>query len=518
MDEQSNSGGMLAIHESIQDISFSGLCALASDAYNGVSTDVEREQIKGIFRSRALELGKEAVRSVNAIFASLDKARRLEAAQDQRSASFRRASENPVWLELDKNGTPVDSLNNYLTIMRGNEGMYPKIRYNLLKAAPEIHYVDPVRNTLTIKPWEDADEAESQRYIEERYHIFSDMKHKKALTLLFHEREYNPVLDIVDNLPAWDGQERISEFLVKWMGCEDTPYTREVSRLIFAGGINRLYNPGCKFDDVVVLVGTRQGEGKSTIIRWLAIHDDYYSECTQFDGSVSVEQLEGAWICEISEMLALRRASEQEAVKAYITRQIDKYRKPYARNPTNLPRRCIFIGSTNVQNFLSDKTGNRRWYPVQVNMSGYDLYDMEKECREYILLCWAEARDKFRQGKMQNFANKSLISDYREAQSAAMEDDWRESSVVDYLSKCKVGDKVCIRQVYREALPLDGDAIKDPNKKEAHDISIIIDKMLDWKRLEGSVKINDTYGKQRGWVKIFGAQRTDNDEEVEIPF
>jgi len=520
MDEQNNTDGMLAIHESIKDLSLAAMSSLAKDAYYGVSSDVEREQIKGIFRSRALEIGKEAVRSINCIFASLDREKRTEETQLQRSQAIRNAADKPVWLDLDKNGAPIDSLNNYLAVMRSDEGMYPNIKYNLLKAAPEIHIIDHLRNTVTIRSWEDADEAESQRFIEEKYHIFSDMKHKKALTLLFHEREYNPVLDIVDRLPPWDGVERIGNFLVKYMGCEDTAYTREVSRLIFAGGINRLYNPGCKFDDVVVLVGTKQGEGKSSIIRWLAIHDDYYSEVTQFEGNQAVEQLEGAWICEISEMLALTKTTEQEAVKAYITRQVDKYRKPYARNPSNLPRRCTFLGTTNTERFLKDKTGNRRWYPVKVNMSGYDLYGIEAECREYILLCWAEARDKLKQGKMPNFAKRELIQEYRAAQANSMEDDWRESAISDYLAKYSVGDRVCIRQVAREALPIDGDAPKDPTRKEAHEIGLIIDKMSDWKRFDGSSRINDTYGKQRGWIKVSNdtVPSSSEDPDFELPF
>ena len=521
MDEQiSNSDGMLAIHESIKDLNLAAIVANAPTAYYGVESDVEREQIKGIFISRALELGNDAVSIIKKTFSTLDRAKRLEEAQEKKQIALQVASAMPVWLELDRNGQPIDSLNNYITIMR-TDSKYANYKYNLLKAQPEIHIVDHVKKTITIKPWEDADEAESQRYIEEQYHIFNDTKHKKALTLLFREREYNPVLDIVDNLPAWDGVPRISEFLIKYMGCDDTPYTREVSRLIFAGGINRLYNPGCKFDDVPVLIGTKQGEGKTTIIKWLAIHDDYYSECTSFDGGASIEQLEGAWICEISEMLALKRASEQEAVKAYITRQVDKYRKPYAKNPTNLPRRCIFVGSTNVQNFLSDRTGNRRWYPVTVNMSGYDLYDMEQECRDYILLCWAEARDKFKAGKMPNFADKNLVEDYREAQANSMVEDWRDSAIIDYLSKMDVGDKVCVRQIAREALPMEGDTIRDPSRADAHVISLIMSKQANWQRSNKPIHISAEYGTQRGWVKIAPDEPvtdTGIEKEVEIPF
>ena len=514
-----NEDGMLAIYDSIKNYSASELVSKFPTAYQFVESPIEKEQIYGIFRDRASQIGNGATKSIDTIHKALVDADRADEKAIKRSMAIERARENPVWLDLDRNGIPVETMNNYLNIML-NDSHYRGYRYNVIKAAPEIDRSDPVKGIVKIHAWEDADEAESERYIEERYGMYSDQKHRKALLLLFREREYNPILDIVENLPPWDGVERVKNFLTKWMGCDDVPYTQEVSRLIFSGGINRLYNPGCKFDDVPVLIGCRQGEGKSTIIRWLAINDEFYSEVTQFEGGVSVEQLEGAWICEISEMLALSKTAEQEAVKAFITRQVDKYRKPYARNPSNLPRRCIMVGSTNSQRFLKDKTGNRRWYPVNVNMSGYDLYDMEQECRDYILLCWAEARDKFKQGKMPNFADKSLVSNYRQAQENAMEDDWRVDAVIDYLSKFNVGDKVCIRQIFREALPMDGDSVTDPSKKDSHEIGLIMDKQPCWKRCAGSTWINSTYKKQKGWVKVADdpTGASESKGEVEIPF
>ena len=513
--DKNNRDGMLAINEAISDQQLNGLCAIAPQAYQGVSGAVEKNQVRGIFISRAMQLGTDAVKILNKIFDQLEKADRLSEEEAQKVSNYNAANEFPVYLDLDKNGVPVSSLNNYQRIMFFDP-QYEKYHYNLLKAAPEIHLIE--NGKLTIKDWEDADEAESQRYIEEQYKMYSDQKHKKALLLLFQEREYNPVMDIVEALPAWDGTERIGAFLTKWMGCEDSDYTREVSRLIFAGGINRLYEPGCKFDDVPVLIGTKQGEGKSSIIRWLAINDNYYSEVTQFEGKESIEQLEGAWICEISEMLALNKTSEQEAVKAFITRQIDKYRKPYARSPSSLPRRCVFIGTTNNRRFLKDKTGNRRFYPVEVNMDGYALHDIEQECREYILQCWAEARDKYKRGEMKNFANRDLVATYRAVQDAAMEDDWREGAINEYLAKFSKGDRVCIRMVAREALTMQDETPKDPTKKDAHEIGVMIDKNPEWRRLNGMYKINNVYGRQKGWEKIVGSESDGEDYYDELPF
>ena len=181
------------------------------------------------------------------------------------------------------------------------------------------------------------------------------------------------------------------------------------------------------------------------------------------------------------------------------------------------------IGSTNTQFFLSDKTGNRRWYPVKVNMSGYDLYDMEKECRDYILLCWAEARDKFKRGQMPNFADKNFVAEYRAAQENSMVDDWRDSAIADFLSKLSVGDKVCARQLFREALPMEGDNIRDPTRSDTHMISLIMSKQSNWQRCDKSVWINNTYGMQKGWVKIAEDEPPEDRPQVEdlddeIPF
>ena len=230
---------------------------------------------------------------------------------------------------------------------------------------------------------------------------------------MFELRKYNPIIDIIEGV-KWDGVERCERFLIDWAKVEDSPYSREVSRLIFAGGIHRLYQPGTKFDDVPILIGTKQGEGKSTLVRFLAISDEYYGEVTQMEGTPAIEQLQGKWICEISELLALTKTKEQEAAKAYITRAFDKYRKPWDKNTVDLPRRCIFIGTSNNSNPLSDKSGNRRYYPIEVHSDGYEIFDHEDEIRDYVLQCWAEAREKYKAGKCQTMqTNRFRVSTER---------------------------------------------------------------------------------------------------------
>ena len=401
----------------------------------------------------------------------------------------------PPPLKYDKSDKLKNEISNYVSIMDSDQH-YAGIKYNEMSGRAEVHTVK--NGEVSIVPWSDADEARSAMYIESKYGLYSKDKHTAALRILFEARAYNPLKDIVESI-KWDGEPRCRHFLHEWAKVEDSPYSQEVSRLIFAGGIHRLYAPGTKFDDVPILIGTRQGEGKSSLIRFLAIHDQYYGEVTLMDGQQAIEQLRGKWICEISELLALTKSKEQEAAKAYITRQVDSYRKPWDKNVSDLPRRCVMIGSTNSDSFLSDKTGNRRYYPVEVHCNGYDLFDHEQECREYILQAWAEARELYKQHKMPNFADRSLVKEYREAQENAMQDDWRVGAIMDYLEKKMPGELTCVREVCHRALSSNPDMPKEPTLVESKDIGAIITRLPDWEK--AGLKYCSLFGRQRCWKK-----------------
>lgn len=374
---------------------------------------------------------------------------------------------------------------------------YAGVRFNELAQRAEIH--QQKNGETVIHKWSDADEAFSRNYIEHQYGLYSKDKHSDALRILFSERAYNPIVDIVDSI-EWDGEPRCRHFLSRWGMVEDTPYTREVSRLIFAGGIHRLYAPGTKFDDVPILIGTEQGEGKSTLIRFLAINDSYYGEITAVEGQPAIEQLQGKWICEISELLALTKNKDQEAVKAYITRAVDSYRKPWDKNVTEFPRRCIFVGTSNDSNPLVDKTGNRRYYPVEVHSNGYDIYSHEGEIRDYIMQCWAEARELYRARKMPNYADQALVNYYREAQENAMQDDWRVGAIKAFLDRKNPGELTCVREVCHMALSPNPDFPKEPTLAESKDLGRVLNKMKDWERCKNPRKVG-MYGMQRCWVK-----------------
>lgn len=368
------------------------------------------------------------------------------------------------------------------------------IRFNVLTGAPQIFRHGKWQR------WEDADDSMVRLYFQNHYDLYHKNHLDDAMRVFLRQHQVNPLTDLIDSL-QWDGVPRIEEALHHITGCDDTPYTREVSRLFFAGGIHRAYRPGCKFDDAPVLIG-KQGGGKSALVRLLAMDDDYFREVKTFDGAEGVEALTGGWIIEIPEMLAAARAQEVELVKAYITRQEDTYRRPYDRYVQTLPRRCVFVGTTNGA-LPGDPTGNRRFYPVYVKHSGYQLFDRIDELKPYVQQCWAEAKALFDQGELKSYASFDLLADIREEQELASEDDPRKGLIMAYCDRKAVGELVCVLELWTEALRQDA-SMRMPTPKDRREIAQIVSSLPGWERTGKNVRFV-YYGVQKSYKKAFEA-------------
>lgn len=392
-----------------------------------------------------------------------------------------------VELEYTDKGAVKDCVKNYVSILRSDEAYKGKLKMNELSWTAEYHDNDK------IEPWEDVNDAQLRCYIESKYGIYNEKKVKDALRIVFNENTYNPVKQIIESV-KWDGKKRIESFLITWLGVYDDRqgYAREVSRLIFAGGINRLYDPGCKFDNMAVLIG-RQGGGKSTIVRWLALQDEFFREVSTIDGKEGIEAIQGAWICEIGELLALTKTKEVEASKAYIARQVDTVRMAYDAHISHHKRQCIFIGTTNKAEFLTDKTGNRRYYPIECTVTGYDLYMYEDIIKKEILQCWAEAKFFYDLGQMPTVSPKELKPVIEQHQSMAVEDDYREGIILYYLEDKEF---VCNIELWHSALG----EIGKPSPKQSSDLTCIMQSIGGWHK-HGKLLKTKFWGYQRCWVK-----------------
>ncbi len=389
-------------------------------------------------------------------------------------------------IEYDRQGKIRRTINNFERIIQ-NDPYFAGLQYNLMANTMEI--IESGR----VRLWTDADDGLAFSYIEREYKIYSPQMCLTALSNVAHSRSYHPIKDMIEAI-TWDGTHRIERFLCDVLKCEDDLYTREVSRLIFAGGIHRIYNPGCKFDSVPVLIGKAQGEGKSTVVRMLALEDRFYSDTFTIEGKDGMETITGKWICELSELLALTKAKEVEAVKAFLTRQSDYVRRSYDKRPADYLRQNIFIGTTNREQFLTDKTGNRRFLPVTVHSNGYELHNREAEIRAYIRQCWAEAKALFDRDELPAVPNYALLSQIESAQRNAAEEDYRVGLIEDYLYG---RDEICILELWKEALQ---NEYAKPTRKDSCDISLIMQNFPEWER-QAIPKRFTEYGLQRYWKR-----------------
>lgn len=177
------------------------------------------------------------------------------------------------------------------------------------------------------------------------------------------DNKFHPVRQYLDNLPAWDGIDRLTHWLHECLGAADTDYVRMIGPWFVMNMVRRIREPGCQADYMIVLEG-KQGKRKSTSLRTLVGRDEWFADTPiRIGDKDALLNLAGKWLYEIAELDSFSRA-ETTAVKQYLTSRIDRVREPFARRPADRPRSCIFAGTTNQDEYSKDSTGARRFWPV----------------------------------------------------------------------------------------------------------------------------------------------------------
>lgn len=185
-----------------------------------------------------------------------------------------------------------------------------------------------------------------------------------ALGLIGERRAYHPVHDYLARL-QWDRKARIDTWLVDYLGAEDTPLNRAFGRKILCAAVRRVRHPGCKFDHMLVVEGP-QGIGKSSAILALCHDRDWFTDQLEIgaDAKVTIEKTAGRWILEMPELDGLSRR-DTNRVKSFIPTMIDSARLSYGRFKSDRPRQFVLFGTTNESRYLTDTTGNRRFWIVR---------------------------------------------------------------------------------------------------------------------------------------------------------
>lgn len=221
----------------------------------------------------------------------------------------------------------------------------------------------------------------------------------RAVRAVASRHRVHPLRDRLNAL-KWDGVPRVDTWTTTYLGAEDTEVHRAIASTWLLGAVARAFEPGTKVDNVLILEGA-QGRGKSTALRILSL--GYFSdELADIGGKDAAMQLQGAWIHELAELDAVNRA-EATRVKSFLTRSVDRFRPPWGRHVVEVPRQCVFAGSTNHTDWLRDETGGRRFLPVRVGAIELDALRRDVE------QLWAEAVTRFRAGERPFITDERLI-------------------------------------------------------------------------------------------------------------
>lgn len=404
-------------------------------------------------------------------------------------------------VELSKSakGVVKQTISNCVIALLSDEKTRSMFRYNELTGKVEVTGAWWKKTGVNLSQ---VDENNIRWYLENFYELSSEKNIPRAINIIANQNSYHPIRDYLDGL-QWDGIERIKELFPRYLGAERSAYTTETTKLFLLGALERIYKPGCKFDSMICLVEDKQGGGKSTMARFLAINDEWFTDdLRNLEDENVYRKLSGHWIVEFSEMLATQNAKTVEAIKSFISRQKDVYKVPYDKYPEDYPRQCVFIGTTNNNSFLpKDRTGNRRFIPIAVNSANAEVHPLqdEQETRSFIKMCWAEAMEIRRSGNYELKLSAEMSKELEQVQESFKPEDAKAGIIQEWLDNCDY-TAVCSTMIYYEAFA--DNAGRNPQRWELTEISEIMNKSVKgWIKYPKEKKRFNKYGVQRAWIK-----------------
>ena len=422
-------------------------------------------------------------------------------------------------LKYDDNGRVKPTLDNMLKILVHDQALSGRIAFDRFASRYVAKGALPWNMQPGTRLWTDADDAGLRWYLENKYEVTGRDKVQDAMIMNAEQNGFNEVLDYLDSL-TWDGVPRLDMLFTDYLGAEDNVYTRAVARKSFTAAVARAFEPGCKYDTMPILIG-RQGAGKSTLIRTMG--KKWYADgLSTFEGKEAAENIQGKWIIEAGEMAGYTRA-EENASKQFLSRQVDVFRQAYGRRTQEYPRRCVFFGSSNQYEFLKDITGNRRFWPI-------DIEAQKPTKNVYVNLpsevdqIWAEAVVRYKNGESLIIEdNEAALKIAETAREAHMESNSKQGLINEFLlqkvpknwntmsrsarrtyltmgshtpnEELEYRNRICAVEVWYECFGIDPSRMKKTDTREINQI------LMDSPYTEGKAKLMrfGEYGVQRGF-------------------
>ena len=421
-------------------------------------------------------------------------------------------------LQTTQTGTIKPTINNIRIILENDPLLKGKFALNKFAGRGEVLGPLPWEVSGKRRMWSDTDNNGLYWYLEKRYDITKRGNIDAALDLHASTHAFNEVQDYIDGL-AWDGTPRLDTVFIDYLGAEDTDYNRAVCRKAFTAAIARAMEPGCKYDNMLILCG-RQGLGKSTLLDRMS-HGWFNDSIRTFEGKEASELLQGVWLVEVAELDAFRR-TDVARIKQFLSLRADRYRAAYGRNVKESPRCCVFFGTCNVMDFLQDMTGNRRFWPVDVGLKPPERDVWHDLTDEVIAQIWAEAKTRWqvgeqlyltgeiekqaqemqeqhretspKEGLIAEFTTREIPLDWQKWPLDRRRDWWAQATHGDVETMPR--DRISAIEVWCE---LYNGNQKDFRQTDTREINNILAKLPNLERANSSFRCGP-YGKQRGFV------------------
>lgn len=430
---------------------------------------------------------------------------------------------DPV-LKRTSKGVVIQNIPNAAESIEFDRNLFGRIQYNELSNSIYVYGTLPwdidFNNSKSKREWKNVDDSNLIAYLQDTYGIMNEKAIMHGLSIVANKNRYNPVKDFLQTCKSiYDGGSYVRKLLPKYLGVEDNAYSYEVMKTFMLGAVTRVYNPGCKFDYMPIIVG-EQGSGKSMFLRFLSGSDVWFTDnFNTMDGDKASEKLRGMWILEVAELSAMKRTKDVETLKAFITSSYDNYRSPYSRRSEVRPRMCVFAGTTNDENFLTDTTGNRRFLPLVASRRRQQcmVLDAKDEARHDIFNAWGEIMTEYETitaaGKMPELVlSKAAQQHAEEMQSLFLEEDVRLPIITEWLEKHYEITRVCVPMLFCDVL---GGDIKDLTRKTTNELHSIMKNVANWEAV-GKRRCGD-YGVIRCYERVKKAENVAEDAEM-LPY
>lgn len=432
------------------------------------------------------------------------------------------AEDNTDWvaeLDVDKKGNINSTIDNIKKILSNDSSLKGRVKYNDFTGKSRLFNSAPWDSNKTEREWTDSDDAGLRHYLETVYKIKGKGNIDDAWILTAKANSYHPIKDFLNTL-IWDGLSRVETLFIDYLGADDNEYVKTVSLKALTACVARVFNPGCKFDIMPVLIGP-QGCGKSYMIKKLG-KEWFTDTLNSINDKNAYEQIKGFWIVEIAELSAMKRA-EIESIKHFITKTEDAFRGAYLKHVESNKRQCVFFGSTNKHDFLTDMTGNRRFMPIDVNpnKATKNVFKDLTECE--ISQIWAEAMTFYKKGEKLYIEDASIQKQAEIEQDKHLEQsplqgdvenflqtllpkDWDEYELFERRNFLKNSDrtqgelkreKVCIMEIWCELL---GGEKKELTRSKSLEICQILEKTGNWEKTNKPERVK-IHGLQKCFYK-----------------